>query len=578
MYTKEELQTIMIDAIAGQKHHEHYKRTVDLAVFYKQIMTGNCQDKYVLQYKPRETDEQKIQRLSIYNSRTQFVSNKVYSIIDRLRRVDNVVDNMYYMDSEEKPEEVERYFMDFHNNQSFNDYIHDTTIYYNFYDPNAWIGIDFMKGRDGKTYPFPVEYHSEQVYHYEIINNKVTYFIARQKVDGLDVFTMLAPDWSIIVRQKATDVSGQIEIKDVEYDIEVRSTVSKQTPVFQVGYLRDAETDRKTFVGILEAAEKPYKRLINDGIEYDLSKALHGFLQKYQYGNVCSYFEETEDGNNTCIDGIMSITNKHCDKCQGTGLVMHRSTQDIILMKYPDDKSEHIPLKDMVYYVEIPIELMKIQKENINDDIEEILSAIFNSQLPEMVGVQGGAKTATENMLSFDNIQNVLYKCGNNISRVYKNMAMQVAIYMDSDEKLIIDHAFPTDLQLETLDMLLGQRDKAVKAGVPYAIIENIDAKILVKQSQGNSDNVQWVQTWEKFRPWKDITENERSFIIAEMSPQDKLRVRFVYYDEIKRNIENDYPKFYVFDNKEQEKLIDQYVLKYIPEVIAEPAQDVIFA
>ena len=237
--------------------------------------------------------------------------------------------------------------------------------------------------------------------------------------------------------------------------------------------------------------------IFNDGIEYDLSKALHGFLQKYQYGNVCSYFEETEDGNNTCIDGIMSITNKHCDKCQGTGLVMHRSTQDIILMKYPEDKSEHIPLKDMVYYVEIPIELMKIQKENINDDIEEILSAIFNSQLPEMVGVQGGAKTATENMLSFDNIQNVLYKCGNNISRVYKNMAMQVAIYMDSDEKLIIDHAFPTDLQLETLDMLLGQRDKAVKAGVPYAIIENIDAKILVKQSQGNSDNVQWVQTWE---------------------------------------------------------------------------------
>ena len=578
MYTKEELQKIMIDAIAGQKHHEHYDRTVKLATFYKQIMTGDCQDKYVLQYKPRETDEQKIQRLSIYNSRTQFVSNKVYSIIDRLRRVDNVVDNMYYMDSEEKPEEVERYFMDFHNNQSFNDYIHDTTIFYNFYDPNAWIGIDFMKGRDGKTYPFPVEYHSEQVYHYEIINNKVTYFIARQKVDGLDVFTMLAPDWSIIVRQKATDVSGQIEIKDVEYDIEVRSTVSKQTPVFQVGYLRDAETDRKTFVGILEAAEKPYKRLINDGIEYDLSKALHGFLQKYQYGNVCSYFEETEDGNNTCIDGIMSISNKHCDKCQGTGLVMHRSTQDIILMKYPEDKSEHIPLKDMVYYVEIPIELMKIQKENINDDIEEILSAIFNSQLPEMVGVQGGAKTATENMLSFDNIQNVLYKCGNNISRVYKNMAMQVAIYMDSDEKLIIDHAFPTDLQLETLDMLLGQRDKAVKAGVPYAIIENIDAKILVKQSQGNADNVHWVQTWEKFRPWKDITENERSFIIAEMSPQDKLRVRFVYYDEIKRNIENDHPKFYVFDNKEQEKLIDQYVLKYVPEVIAEPETNTIFA
>ena len=62
------------------------------------------------------------------------------------------------------------------------------------------------------------------------------------------------------------------------------------------------------------------------------------------------------------------------------------------------------------------------------------------------------------------------------------------------------------------------------------------------------------------------------------MSPQDKLRVRFVYYDEIKRNIENDYPKFYVFDNKEQEKLIDEYVLKYVPEVIAEPETNTIFA
>ena len=146
------------------------------------------------------------------------------------------------------------------------------------------------------------------------------------------------------------------------------------------------------------------------------------------------------------------------------------------------------------------------------------------------------------------------------------------------NEKLIIDHAFPTDLQLETLDMLLGQRDKAVKAGVPYAIIENIDAKILVKQSQGNSDNVQWVQTWEKFRPWKDITENERSFIIAEMSPQDKLRVRFVYYDEIKRNIEIEHPKFYVYSNEAQESLINEYTDKYVPEMIAEPAQELVFS
>ena len=62
------------------------------------------------------------------------------------------------------------------------------------------------------------------------------------------------------------------------------------------------------------------------------------------------------------------------------------------------------------------------------------------------------------------------------------------------------------------------------------------------------------------------------------MSPQDKLRVRFVYYDEIKRNIENDHPKFYVFDNKEQEKLINQYVELYIPEVIDQQQPDLVFA
>jgi len=33
-----------------------------------------------------------------------------------------------------------------------------------------------------------------------------------------------------------------------------------------------------------------------------------------------------------------------------------------------------------------------------------------------------------------------------------------------------------------------------------------------------------------------------------------------------------------VFDNKEQEKLIDEYVLKYVPEVIAEPETNTIFA
>lgn len=577
MYKIEELQNILKQAIFDNLPHEHYNRTVELALFYKQIITGDDLDKYVLQYRPRETDEQKIQRLSIFNSRTQFVSNKIYSIIDRLRRVDNVVDNIYYMNDKLKADDFTDYLKLFHNNQSFSDYIHDTVIYYNFYDPNAWIGIDFMVGKDGKTYPYPVEYHSSQVYRYEIINNEVAYFIALQKVDGLNKFTLHAPDYSITVQEKEVKIKGNINIKDIEYDMFVYNTVSKQTPVFQVGYIRDAMTDRKTFVGILEAAEKPYKRLINDGIEYDLTKALHGFLQKYQYGNVCNYTVDDEEKGtfDRCNDGLMNDQKTSCPKCLGTGLVMHRSTQDIILMKYPEDKSEHIPLKDMVYYVEIPVELMRIQKDDVKDDIEEILSAIFNSQLPEMVGIEGGAKTATESVISFENIQNVLYKCANNISRVYKALGYQVAIYMDMEKDLVIDHAFPTDLQLETIPQLIEMRGNAIKAGVPFAIVENIDAKILVKQSQGNMDNIKWVQVWEKFRPWRDLTENERSFLIAEMSPQDKLRVRFVYYDEIKRDVERQYPTFYLLNETEQERIIDAAVDEYIPEAVAGP--DMIF-
>ena len=146
---------------------------------------------------------------------------------------------------------------------------------------------------------------------------------------------------------------------------------------------------------------------------------------------------------------------------------------------------------------------------------------------------------------------------------------------MGVNDGLIVNHEFPKDFQLETVAQLIGMRETALKAAAPYAIVENIDTKILVKQSQGDQVNVQWVRAWEKFKPWKELAVNEKLNVLAELPVTDKKRVLYIYFDEVKNYVESKYPDFYLIKNTAAQQEIIDAAVEYMMEKydIKEPEQ-----
>ena len=62
--------------IKGYKH-KYYQYTVELSHFYDQIVTGTGYGELIVNYKPRETDKQKEQRVRITQNRTKSIAGKI---------------------------------------------------------------------------------------------------------------------------------------------------------------------------------------------------------------------------------------------------------------------------------------------------------------------------------------------------------------------------------------------------------------------------------------------------------------------------------------------------------------------
>lgn len=564
---KQDYLNILQIAVMEGTPHPDYDRTVSLAKTYKSIMTGKDQKEMVLSYRPRETPDQKVQRLNITIPRTDAEGNRFVMLTDKIKKIDNIVDNVYYMSDKTDRTRIDECRAKFYQGRSIDAYLHDFNQWANYYDPNAWLLINFMKVGD-KNVPYPVEYKSADVYRWSETINDIDWFIALQRVErGLLKYTMFAPDWCFILTQmddesKRKEGTETLKIGDYSYLLETFNTLSGSTPVFRAGYIRDVETDSRTFVSILHPAMNSFKRLINDGSEYDLTKAIHGFLQKYQYANVCDYTEERDNEVARCNDGYLRFSDERitCPQCKGRGLVIHTTPQDVVMIKHPDGKDEHIPLEEMVHYVTIPESIIANQKEDIDRDITDIQIAILNTQLTDDKEVQRNV-TATEKVIDLDNINTVLYRHAQNHSRLFRRSLMQCATYMGVNEGLVVNHEFPKDFQLESLAQLIQQRTNALAAGVPYAVIENIDTKILTKQSQGDMDNILWVHAWELFRPWRELPLTERLTLLADLPDTNRKKVLYTYFEEIRRRVDAKFPQFYkMTDRSAQESLINAII------------------
>lgn len=582
-YSKDDLEARLIFVIKKNFTHEHYDHTVKIAEFWKSILTGDNQDEILVSYKQSETKEQKQQRIRLYNSRTSYASHKILSTFKEVERADELSNNITFKENEDSPNELIERLKKY--KDGFRSYIHSVARRLNFYDPNAWIVTEFYQKSEGeKPYCYPLEIMSEFAIDHEYKYGELQYLIIKQSVKVLEPinrqtnspiennnaeyvekdgnqFTIYGPEWSIRITEYFGGPSDldKITIEKKDYTIEHFNHKLKTVPAIQIGYVRDPATGWETFESPLYSARHIFNDLINNKAEYDLAKAIHGFIQKFVYAETCDYSVPSDEGNDRCDNGTMLLSRGKCPSCKGTGKKVHTTVQDVILVKLPTDKSEHIPLSEYIYYQEIPKHIIDGYKQDIADLEKDVSLAIFNKDTFSQAEV---SSTATEIRLNKQSVYNVLYEFAINVEKIYKELAYQVADVLGIREKINIEYTMPRDFQMESIDDLITQRKNAISAGVSYDIVSAIDRKILLKQNMDNSELVDQIKSQDSWRPFKDKTESERISIVALLPETDPDKILYVYFDKIFTDIWNNpkYNNFHKLNYGLQKKIVENAV------------------
>lgn len=593
--TPEEANQIIQDTISFNLRHPDYARTVERAAFYYQILTGKGQDHFIVSYKPRESKEQKKQRVEITNTVTKEVSARVRSTFKLTKRTDNITKFLGYAESGKELElkQVQDRVNDFNKGKSVESYLNERFEYLTFFDPNAFIVTLFepsedLNGAQQKPYSFPLEFSSEQAINYEYNNGVLSWIIGQhQKTvsynsgrmnaktevkEGFKYF-FYGPQFAITYdeihpkQDQPTDENGdplptvELQTGDKTRVFVVESfpmqTETAKNPAVIVGYLPDELTNGRTYVSPLDPAENIFKDLINQKSEFDLTRALHTFLQKIGYAPRCE-FQSEEAGH--CMNGYMSINESICPDCKGTGLNVHKTTQDVIYIALPEDKDGFLPLSEFIHYVELPEWLPKWQDERIDKTEGKVFTAIFNSGIFDRATVTA---TATEKRIELENVYNVLSEFGDKYSEIYKHIVHLIAIYAENNKGLAVAHKFPKDFKLETLSELIDRRKAAIEAQAPDEVVRRIDNDIVRKQNLDNPDFLRMVQAKEKFKPFKDKISQETIFIINTLPPTDYSVILWKFFDEIFLNIaEASNVPFYILPFEIQTRLINEEVEK----------------
>jgi hypothetical protein len=303
--------------------------------------------------------------------------------------------------------------------------------------------------------------------------------------------------------------------------------------------------------------------LINNKSEYDLHKALHGFIQKYVFAESCDYV--APDNQDRCNGGNMNLSGKQCTRCKGTGKKVHTTVQDVILIKMPEYKEEHIPLKDFVHYVEIPKHIIDAYKQDVKDLELDVSYAIFNKDTFTKSDV---ANTAFEVKLNKQSVYNVLSDFGDNVSRLVKVLTRHAADAIGMPEGIIVDYMIPKDFRMDSVEDLLMMRKSAIDAGSPYDVVAAFDLQMLQKQNLDNPTLVDQIKAQEAWRPFKDKTLEERIMIVSMLDPLDSDKILYTYFDKIFTKIWSN-PAFNMFHKMKylaQKTIIDKEVEAIIKE------------
>ena len=578
-------------AVINGYTHKNYYYTCELAHFYNQIVTGEGYGELIVNYKPRETDAQKAQRVEITQNRTKSIAGKVEGFFKRVFRADKLKLDVSH-DDDQRSAQIGQYLNDYGDDgQSLLNWSEETALYYNNIDPNAfyWVRHSVQNGVDNFS-PFIFNAHeikdygqSKGVLNYCIAElcETVHYYEDTTKEKAIKIYYTFTPeglemavqlDEKVLINSDFYDQfkneAGTFDTIETEnekdYIIIFVPSETGAVPVTRVGYRYDKKTEAKTFVSFWDQATEEYKQLVNRGSEYDLSLTLHAFLQKIQYYTPCDY--QDTDTHAICRGGTLHPSGDTCPSCSGSGKQVHTSSQDVIEVQLPGDDGEQTTIspKDLVFYVDVPFNIVKQQKEDVKEYTPKIIESIFGVDISHQ---QTTNATATQINNYYDTAQDALFEFTKAPAKLFTFTVQTIAKTLQIDD-VKSELLYTNEYDLESEDYLLNLLKLAKEAGANSEAIENINKRLNVKQNRTDSAYFSVYNSMRKFEPFATIPAELKTQIILNLPDSSIQKALYLNFKEITEDILYNEPAFLMLDYNQQKAIINAKAKAYAAQLV----------
>ena len=593
MDIQENFETLRLLTKSNQRHGD-YQRTVDIAKEYKAHVSGVGLDDYLRQFNLREDEAMFEQRKRLTNSISKPVAGSIKKPFYKVSRNKNVRSEIEISDKA-KLDVVQTMVKNFYGSDELNIkgldfWLKNRFLELVFVDANAWIVIEWTpKPLTEVLEPIPFEVTSENAVNFVMKNNVLQSLVVRTweekisllpngdtKSEPIESFTLYEVGSSLKVVEVNKDYFDKfIELQDNQ-ELFVEGVKGKEQyflatynesnldyiPAFRVGYLRDEATDGRTFVSPMDSAIPYFRKALKSVSELDLSITLHTFPQKIQFVSACKYRKQ----NDRCQDGILSISKTTCPSCSGSGLEVHKSGQDAIFHKMPEDKTDMFDLDKTLVYKTPPIELIKFQNEYVRNLKQDAHLAIFNSTMFISSDVKI-AKTATEIDFNMEGVNDTLFPYTEKFSEIWKTIVQICVDLSGYVGDFTLKHIFPADLKLKTTSMLIMELKNANDSNAPSFLIDQITGEIAGQIYNGDELSLKKFETRHKFFPFNGKSKEEIGLLLASPYVSTFTKILYGNFEAIFTDIEKDTPTFYFKNYSQQWDILQKAIQPFIEEI-----------
>lgn len=552
----DQANAIIIDRILNNTTHANYKRTVDLATIYKQLITGEEHDSLIQQFFATCNKDEINKIKAVTFPITSAICNALSSAFKKVHRTQPVMKQIDFTGekTDDKKKEVESKLGKFYAGNDLDYYIHTRFNDLSFRDPNTFIVTEFASfdNTKEKAKPYPFEVYSNMAVNFGLVNGELEFLLVEQGIkyadkegkmsDGVKLTIYLHNE--VIVFTQVAKVSD-VKFKEGEKSISVKGDEGKITsfitgekqfdvayfqhkqgavPAVRVGYVQDKMTNGETFVSPIHYGALPYlMKTIKTACEMDLTMHLHTFPQKFQYVAKCKI------DSSTAVCSLSGEKVNTCSKCGGTGIPVHASAKDVVELAMPKSLDEFFELAKLVHYEFPPIDGIKFQDEYIEKLKMQCYKSVFNSETFSKDEVQ---KTATGTNLDLQNVYDTLSDYAGKVSDFWVRTVTFVSVildYNDSNHKLI----YPKDFKMKSVTDLLTDLQLANTSNAPSFVKNELTRDIATILYQDRPNEMLRFDSKMKLFPFSGKSMNE--IIVLANSP-DVMRVDkvlYIYFDHI---------------------------------------------